>query len=266
MQIVGGLVAYGIARGTAIHGSSIDPWKIIFLVTGLLTVVVGIVFLFVMPDNQLNCRWLTQEERLLALERIRVNQQGIGNKHWKLYQVKEALSDPMVWAFFWYALIADIPNGMRYSSLRRRRALLTVCRWHHQLLFPANHVIWLFFRAILTLRHSRRCCRNRHVGCLRIPRRQIWLPSSGLHLWSSPWNPWHGSSRRPPRKHECRPSNRILLDTGHADSFCCAALAYLNERCGLYKEDNSGCDVFGRILCGKHHWSASLPWRQLSPG
>ncbi|KAH7064685.1 membrane transporter [Macrophomina phaseolina] len=110
-QIVGGLVAYGIARGTAAHGSSIDPWKIIFLVTGLLTVVVGIAFFFVMPDNQLNCRWLTQEERLLALERIRVNQQGIGNKHWKFYQVKEALSDPMVWAFFWYALIADIPNG-----------------------------------------------------------------------------------------------------------------------------------------------------------
>ncbi|KAF9630767.1 putative mfs allantoate protein [Lasiodiplodia theobromae] len=110
-QIVGGLVAYGIARGTAIHGSSIAPWKIVFLVTGLLTAVVGIVFLFVMPDSQLNCRWLTKEERLLALERIRVNQQGIGNKHWKFYQVKEALMDPMVWAFFWYALIADIPNG-----------------------------------------------------------------------------------------------------------------------------------------------------------
>ncbi|KAL1633450.1 Allantoate permease [Neofusicoccum ribis] len=110
-QIVGGLVAYGIARGTAIHGSSIAPWKIIFLVTGVLTALVGVIFLFIMPDNQLNCRWLTQEERLLALERIRVNQQGIGNKHWKLYQVKETLTDPMVWAFFWYALIADIPNG-----------------------------------------------------------------------------------------------------------------------------------------------------------
>ena len=50
---------------------------------------------------------------ILAIKRIQVNQQGIGNKHWKVYQLKEALlGDPMPWAFFFYALIADIPNGM----------------------------------------------------------------------------------------------------------------------------------------------------------
>lgn len=120
-QIFGGLVAYGIARGTAIHGSSIEPWKIIFLVTGLLTVVIGIIFLFTMPDNQMNARWLSKEDRLLAIERVRINQQGIGNKHFKMYQLKEALTDPLTWAFVFYALVADIPNGgisnfFRYAS------------------------------------------------------------------------------------------------------------------------------------------------------
>ncbi|KAJ5218413.1 transporter [Penicillium cinerascens] len=110
-QIVGGCVAYGIAVGTAKHGSSIAPWKIIFLVTGLLTVVLGCVFLWIVPDNQLNARWLKKEDRILAIARVRINQQGIGNKHFKLYQVKEALLDPMSWAFFFYALIVDIPNG-----------------------------------------------------------------------------------------------------------------------------------------------------------
>lgn len=79
-QILGGCLAYGIARGVEIHGSSIEPWKIIFLVTGLLTVVIGIIFLAVVPDNQLNARWLKKEDRILAVERIRVNQQGVGNK------------------------------------------------------------------------------------------------------------------------------------------------------------------------------------------
>ena len=65
-----------------------------------------------MPDNQLNCRWLSKEDQILAIERVRVNQQGIGNKHFKFYQLKEALTDPLSWAFFFYALIADIPNGM----------------------------------------------------------------------------------------------------------------------------------------------------------
>lgn len=35
----------------------------------------------------------------------------IGNKHFKFYQFKEALLDPLTWAFVFYALVADIPNG-----------------------------------------------------------------------------------------------------------------------------------------------------------
>lgn len=79
-QIFGGLVAYGIAEGIAKDGASIAGWQIIFLTIGLLTVVVGIIFLFVVPDNQLNAWWLNKEDRYLAIERIRVNQQGVGNK------------------------------------------------------------------------------------------------------------------------------------------------------------------------------------------
>ncbi|KAL8724437.1 MAG: hypothetical protein Q9166_007959 [cf. Caloplaca sp. 2 TL-2023] len=110
-QIFGGLIAYAIAKGARLHGSAIAPWKIVFLVTGLLTVAVGVLFLIFMPDNQLNARWLTPIDRRLAIERVRVNQQGIGNKHFKMYQMKEALVDPLTWAFAFYALTADIPNG-----------------------------------------------------------------------------------------------------------------------------------------------------------
>ncbi len=110
-QIFGGLVAYGIAKGARLHGSAISPWKIVFLVTGLLTAVIGVLFLLFMPDNQLNARWLSKEDRRLAVERVRVNQQGIGNKHFKMYQLKEALTDPLTWAFVFYAATADVPNG-----------------------------------------------------------------------------------------------------------------------------------------------------------
>ncbi|KAI9738826.1 MAG: hypothetical protein M1834_008333 [Cirrosporium novae-zelandiae] len=110
-QIVGGLIAYGIAVGTRKHPALIEGWKIVFLVTGLLTTAVGALFLFIMPDNQLNARFLSKEDQRLAVARVRVNQQGIGNKHFKWYQFKEALTDPLMWAFTFFSLAADIPNG-----------------------------------------------------------------------------------------------------------------------------------------------------------
>ncbi len=115
-QILGGLVAYGISTGVKKHGADIASWKIVFLTIGLVTATVGCIFLYLMPDNQLNARFLTPQEKLMAVERIRINQQGVGNKHFKMYQFKEALTDPMTWAFTFYALVADIPNGMANSS------------------------------------------------------------------------------------------------------------------------------------------------------
>jgi ACS family allantoate permease-like MFS transporter len=47
-----------------------------------------------------------------------------------MYQVKEALLDPMTWAFFFYALIADIPNGgitNFFSQLVRPSGSLALC-------------------------------------------------------------------------------------------------------------------------------------------
>lgn len=110
-QIFGGVTACGISMGTKQHGSRIEPWKIIFLFNGLLTVFFGLVFLWIAPDNQTNARWLAEKDRLLCIQRIKVNQQGIGNRRWKRHQAIEAVTDPLAWAFVAYSLMAMIPNG-----------------------------------------------------------------------------------------------------------------------------------------------------------
>ena len=110
-QIFGGLVAYAIDIGARRHGSAIAPWKTVFMVNGFITVALGLAFYWIIPDSQLNARWLSERDRVLAVARVRSNQQGIGNKHFKRYQLLEALKDPMTWALVAYSLVADIPNG-----------------------------------------------------------------------------------------------------------------------------------------------------------
>ena len=77
-NIFGGLVAYGVARGTFGRSVALAGWKIIFLVWGLVTMVTGIIFLFLMPDSPLKARFLRDSERRLVIERTRHNQQGEG--------------------------------------------------------------------------------------------------------------------------------------------------------------------------------------------
>lgn len=114
-SIGGGLLAYVLARFYG-HRDSFPAYKVLFLSTGLLTVVIGVIFLWAVPDNQLNARWLSRSDQLLTIERIRINQQGIGNQRFKAYQFKEVFSDPVSWAFVLYALFAMVPSGKQSSQ------------------------------------------------------------------------------------------------------------------------------------------------------
>lgn len=107
--IMGGAIAYGCAQ----HGEhfSIEPWKVLFIVTGLMTITVGFVFLFHIPDNPSKAWFLSDYEKRLCIERIRSNQQGFGNKHFKKYQFLEALMDLNTWLHFLFAIASNIPNG-----------------------------------------------------------------------------------------------------------------------------------------------------------
>lgn len=110
-QIFGGLVAWGIAVGDRNHDHTVLPWQILFIFTGVFTVCLGAIFLWAVPDNQLKATWLSENDRILAVARVRENQQGIGNKHFKRYQFIEAFSDPLVWALAFYSIASNIPNG-----------------------------------------------------------------------------------------------------------------------------------------------------------
>lgn len=107
-SIFGAAIAYGLYTNESL---SIAGWRALFIIMGLITVLLGVVFFFHIPDNPSRAWFLSPEERALQVERIRCNKQGYGSKHIKWYQVKEAIFDPRTWLYFAYPFLSNIPNG-----------------------------------------------------------------------------------------------------------------------------------------------------------
>lgn len=111
----GSLFAYAIAH---ISGG-IGPWRWLFIIFGIATLLWGGVLLWFLPDEPSKARWLTEEQRKQAIDRIRTNQTGTKNSTFKWDQAVEALTDIKVWLLVLYQLANSIPNGAitTFSSL-----------------------------------------------------------------------------------------------------------------------------------------------------
>lgn len=81
-----------------------------FLVFGLITICVGICVVLFLPDNPMSSR-LTHDQKIFAIERLRENQTGIENKHFKVPQMLETLRDPHTWMVSLITVSSNVSNG-----------------------------------------------------------------------------------------------------------------------------------------------------------
>lgn len=92
--IVGGIIAYGCVVGEEKHPTAgFSSWKILSLVTGLISVVYGAAMLYFMAGSVVSAKFFSEEEKTLAIERLRNNHQGVGSTKYKRYQLIEAWTD-----------------------------------------------------------------------------------------------------------------------------------------------------------------------------
>jgi len=78
------------------------------VITGSLTLILAIGFFFLFPDSPTNAWFLTEDERAKAVRRIKENQTGVENKHFKREQMIEAFMDPKIWLFALFAAINNV--------------------------------------------------------------------------------------------------------------------------------------------------------------
>lgn len=101
---------------TIVGASFVDPatlarWRVLFLIVGGLTLIVGVLMLVYLPNSPMTAWWLTPRQRCIAVMRIQKNRTGVLNKTFKPYQLKEALLDPKTWLIFLTNVGLNIPNG-----------------------------------------------------------------------------------------------------------------------------------------------------------
>ncbi|GFZ46001.1 hypothetical protein JCM24511_03735 [Saitozyma sp. JCM 24511] len=104
---LGGLIGYGIGH---INGS-LASWRYEFILVGAVCAAWSITLLALIPNTHASAWWLTREERLISVARLRHNQTGIANRSYKKDQFVECLLDPKTWTFFLIGFLGAIPNG-----------------------------------------------------------------------------------------------------------------------------------------------------------
>ncbi|KAH7880068.1 MFS general substrate transporter [Lentinula edodes] len=115
-QIISGFLSFGSLH---IHTPKFEPWQWLMVITGAITFITAICFFLFFPDSPTNAWFLTPEERALAVIRIKENQTGVENKHFKKEQMIEALLDPKTWMFALFSALDNVPN-----SLTNQRSLI----------------------------------------------------------------------------------------------------------------------------------------------
>jgi sugar phosphate permease len=105
------LIAFGFTHWAASSPNAhFKPWQVLFLLYGLITITFGILVVLFLPDNPMKSR-LSHPEKVIVIERIRDNQTGIENKHFKLGQFKEAMLDIRTWLLVMLVIATNVPNG-----------------------------------------------------------------------------------------------------------------------------------------------------------
>lgn len=67
--------------------------------------------LFRLPNSPTDAKFLNEEERMIATERLKANNTGFKNTHIDRSQIAEAFQDPKTLLLAIMVLSANIPNG-----------------------------------------------------------------------------------------------------------------------------------------------------------
>ncbi|KAL3482151.1 major facilitator superfamily domain-containing protein [Aspergillus californicus] len=103
--VFGGFFAWAIYHATNFR------WQGLFVLYGGMTFATGILLYFFLAASPTDARWLTDEEKVIALERVRGNKTGTEVWRFNWLQLREALLDIRLYLTFLLLVSSGLPNG-----------------------------------------------------------------------------------------------------------------------------------------------------------
>lgn len=107
MTIFSPLVNYGIGH---LKGP-LQPWYYMYFFAGGLTIIWGILVYFLLPPDPVRAKGFNERQRFIAVSRMRTNNSGVRNTHFKGSQAIELLTDIKSWLIFFFAFFAMFANA-----------------------------------------------------------------------------------------------------------------------------------------------------------
>ncbi|CED83117.1 Permease of the major facilitator superfamily [Phaffia rhodozyma] len=104
-SIIGSFLTWAVSFA---HGGSLYVYQILFLITGVITVITGPILYWRLDNSPASARFLTEEERVWAVQRVKDNQAGSESTHFNWKHAIEASWSPVTWLYVSLALFNNL--------------------------------------------------------------------------------------------------------------------------------------------------------------
>ena len=108
-----GFISYGLLYSK----SSVPPWKLFMILTGGITILLGLYNWVFYPDNPAHARLLSIEEKVHTIRRVHdATKSSIEQKTFKPHQLRETLRDPVSWLFGLESFCLMMSNNLQMQQ------------------------------------------------------------------------------------------------------------------------------------------------------
>ena len=125
-QIIGGLLSFAFQH---LQHEAITGWRVMFIVLGFVTVIIGLATALFLPDTPMKAKFLSEDDKIMLLKHVSVNQTGIENKRFQWYQVWETVCDIQIWLLVLITILVSLSPFISMTNLANLPLLGIRLQW-----------------------------------------------------------------------------------------------------------------------------------------